>query len=651
MAALTDSRVWIAMVVALLVGSGCLALGTWATRRVGLLGRDAPIGETIGIGLGSGLLMVAATWATIASGGRSSLAPVSVAFVGALVLTVRGSPAHALDVPAFRNTQRAPRLLAIVAAGGFVVGAGLLYGSTQAPSPRNGLQPVEFTDVGFYSELAIELNQTGLESTSFPSGFDAISGLPSQSWYHWGEIWVAAAVIRGSGLDPIVARNYVVLPLLLLAAAALTGTLVRRMAGTRSRRAFIFGALAFLFLAPVNLPSDVFFAQWAVGNAFGINLYGMATIAALLSLFVLATLGRAAWQPGGRVFAGIVVASILPFHIIVAALAFVGGAGIVALTVVRWAIQMRRPRMSRNAFWILGVASCVGLLTVAWGVLTGHGLVSTGASTLVDPYNAAWWQAILRTAGLCGAFLAIPVAWLQTRHTGSAASAALLGTMLILAFGAIAWGARIADYDMFHVYFAAIAVFATPMAAVAFWMLYERIRASGRQLASVALLAACLIQLEIGVSPVLIRLVGARPSGYEPIPVAILEKIRELPSDARLAYACETDEEFHFTSPRISSIPAHTGRRTVPMCFQEDFLSSLSGGRPYGGVQNPGFGLAPQHDLYTGVDVDPSTEQIREFLVSHQIRYVYADDRHRNVLAPDAVLIAKSGDVSLFEIK
>ena len=38
---------------------------------------------------------------------------------------------------------------------------------------------------------------------------------------------------------------------MLLAAAALTGTLVRRLTGSTSRGAFLFGFLACLFLAPV----------------------------------------------------------------------------------------------------------------------------------------------------------------------------------------------------------------------------------------------------------------------------------------------------------------------------------------------------------------------------------------------------------------
>ena len=98
--------------------------------------------------------------------------------------------------------------------------------------------------------LGADLAKTGTESIYSPSGFTQIDGLPSQTWYHWGEAWLAAAVISLFGTAPLDARHLIVLPLMLLAAAAMTGTLVRRMTGATSRGAFLFGFLACLFLAP-----------------------------------------------------------------------------------------------------------------------------------------------------------------------------------------------------------------------------------------------------------------------------------------------------------------------------------------------------------------------------------------------------------------
>src|SRR5438552_1662402 len=78
--AIADPHVWAAIVAAILVGSLCLAIGAWVSRRVGLLDSGAPAGETIGVGLGSGLLMLTSVWAAVASGGRSAFTPVALAF-------------------------------------------------------------------------------------------------------------------------------------------------------------------------------------------------------------------------------------------------------------------------------------------------------------------------------------------------------------------------------------------------------------------------------------------------------------------------------------------------------------------------------------------------------------------------------------------
>ena len=60
-----------------------------------------------------------------------------------------------------------------------------------------------------------------------PAGFSGLDGLPTQTWYHWGEMWLEAAVISVFGTATLAARHLIVLPLLVLAAASLTGTVVR----------------------------------------------------------------------------------------------------------------------------------------------------------------------------------------------------------------------------------------------------------------------------------------------------------------------------------------------------------------------------------------------------------------------------------------
>ena len=120
------------------------------------------------------------------------------------------------------------------AARRFVVAIALLYGSTMALEPA-GWRPARSRTPTSRStpSSAKGLAATGTETNIFTSGFSDLPGVPAQTWYHWGELWLASAIITIFGIAPLAARYLVVLPLLLLAAAALTGTLVRRINGTR----------------------------------------------------------------------------------------------------------------------------------------------------------------------------------------------------------------------------------------------------------------------------------------------------------------------------------------------------------------------------------------------------------------------------------
>ena len=81
-----DGSTWASIGLALLLGSVCLAIGVGTARFVGLLPRDAPAGETLGVGLAAGLMIVAAGWAAVRSEGRSSFTPVAIGFGLALVM-------------------------------------------------------------------------------------------------------------------------------------------------------------------------------------------------------------------------------------------------------------------------------------------------------------------------------------------------------------------------------------------------------------------------------------------------------------------------------------------------------------------------------------------------------------------------------------
>ena len=645
-AALADSRVWQSILTAFLVGGICLVLGTWATRRVGLLDRDAPAGETLGVGLGSGLLILAACWAAVGSAGRSAFTPVAIAFVVALALGLRASRGGARATVPDTRPSRLPMIRALIAGSAFVAVIGLIYGSTMAPSPRNGAQPVEFTDVAFYSSLALTLNRTGLESTSYPSGFDSIAGLPVQNWYHWGEIWIAAATIRLADLDPVLARHYVALPLSLLAAAALAGTLVRRMARTSSRRAFLFGAATLLVLSPLPLLPGALYGWWAVGLLFGISLYGMSVIPVLIGLCLITGDDARLKSRASQLFAGATLAFLLPTHIVVAVLAVVGIVGVFSVNMLTAVLQRKRTRIPEAWRGPLAATLAVGVATLGWGVATGHGLGGVATSASVAPFGRPWVEAIAFNTIAGGMLLAIPAAWWLTRKASPRLAGVFLGVMGLVTAGAIAWGARFADFDMFHVFFAGVTVFAAPVAAAAVWMMWRRLRARGNVRLAAALLIFCTVQLEFGLIPTMTRLQLFGAGSSAAIPLDVLASIRALPADARLAYACLPDEG----APALISIYAHTGRRVVPLCFEVDTWSPMLGASQTGAPENPAFRLMPQYDLFKDRSTPPSSPRIVAFMKEQGIEYIYADADHPNVLVPEAVPIARSGSAFVLRV-
>jgi hypothetical protein len=665
-----DGAVWLAIGQGLLFGAVCLLFGTWAARRVGLLASDAPAGETLGVGLATGLMVLAAWWAAIWSGGRSSFTPVAIGFAIAIGLALARrttSPADSDDVATARlgddssnharpSSGYRPILVAALAGGFFVVAIALLYGSTMAPSPRDGVQPVENRDAAFYAVLGRDLATTGTETNLLPAGFLELPAFPAQTWYHWGELWLASAVITIFGTPPLAARFLVVLPIVLLAAVALTGTLVRRMAKTGSRSAYLFAVAACLFLAPVPLISDEFFASWAVGMIFGITLFGLGAVAGLLALYGVVVLSSRAVTWALASFVGSAVAFILPAHLAIAGLALVGVVIVCTIRIIR-AVRVRRlPTVP--SIWVRTImATCVAFLTtVIWGTVTGHGLgggSSPGGSSpsLVSPFNASWRESVAITILGAGMFLAIPIVWLLRRREAPLHSDLYLATLGLLAVGAIVWGARLGEFTMFYMYFAGIAVFATALAAVAVWTLLDRLRASRHRRLALGLIALCVLQLDLGVALGIVRLQGVGPSGYDPVPVGLIGAIRQLPADARLAYSCDGPfDEIAFGTPQLLSLDAHTGRRVVPMCFEAEYPDTLLGAEPSAQVISQFFRGAPQLTLYPDAAAEPSPATVAAFLKHHGIGYIYADPKHPNALVPEAVLIAASGHAEVLKV-
>jgi hypothetical protein len=661
-----NPAVWLSIGLALALGSAILAFGMWVARVIGLVRADAPAGELLGVGLASGLTVFAAWWAAVWSGGRSSFTPVAVGFAIAIGLGVlrriRGRqdrPIGSSD-PSPPTTSRAtwhrlPMVKALLGAALFVATIAILYGSTMVPSPRDGVQPVEFVDEAFYAVLGRDLGTTGTETNLSPSGFTDLPNLPTQTWYHWGELWLASAVISVFGATPMAARYFIVLPLVLLATAALSATVTRRVTGSRSTGTYLLGFLTCLFLAPVPLIPGPFFSSWAVGMIFGITLYGLGAVAVLLAIAIAWAVRGTAVSSALATFAGSAFASILPAHVALAVLSVVGLAGVWGLSAIRsLALSRRLPGVEPGWQRTLVVTCLVVVATLAWGRLMGHGLggSTTGAQAapIVAPFNGSWRESILITALGAGVFLAIPVAWLLKRRHDRWEAGLHLGTMGIVAAGALGWGARLGDFTMFYLFFGGLAIFSTVAAAVAVRTVWGHLRTTRRPWLAVTLVAALAIQLELGAVNTTLRLQLFGPNTYPAIPVSLLDAIRALPEGAKLAYACQPLEEVGFATPRLVSIDAHTGRRVVPICFQAETLSALLGAEPSERVENLFFRSAPQRELFPSVDARPSPDAIAAFLRRHGIDFLLTDPRHPNTLVPDAVPVAAAGAVEVLRL-
>lgn len=669
----SDQQVWLAIALALLVGSGFWLAGAWIARTVGLLDESAPAGETLGVGLASGLIVIAACWATIRSGGRSSFTPVAIGFALSVGLALLGrlqrGTGSVVSISADSRSDAAARtsgriswrvvIATGVAAALFVAGVGVLYGATMAPSPRNDLQPAEFADEAYYAVLGRDLAITGVETNLSPSGFNAspssgdLADFSSQQWYHWAELWLAAAVISAFGTAPIAARCFVVLPLLVLAASALTGTLVRRVTGRRSWTAYAFGFVACLFLTPIPLGGDTPFASWSAGLLFGITTYGIAGVAVVLALYAVTVVRRTPPSWPTALFAGNIAAFILPAHIVVALLAVVG-VGAICVVHAAGALVGRRQIPAVSPGWQRTLSVTVVAMAIAalWGVVTGHGVASAGTSSRVGAFGYAWDVAVLVAMLGAGAYFAIPLAWFRQRHRKELWADVYLGGMLLVVVGAILWGARLGDYTMFYFFYGAIAVFATPLAAIAVWSLVRglrRMRNARLALAVVAILLA--LQLSLGAASTVTRLQQFGPRlGHEATSVSLLAAIRQLPQDAKLAYSCRSLAEISFVDTSLLSIDAHTGHRVIPLCFQADVFGILDGA-PIS-MQTPAsdFHDAPQRALFPNAAADPSPAAVVAFLRLHNIDYIYADATHPNVLVPNALLVARSGDETVLRV-
>jgi hypothetical protein len=337
--------------------------------------------------------------------------------------------------------------------------------------------------------------------------------------------------------------------------------------------------------------------------------------------------------------------------LVVALLGLVGVASVWTIRIGQSIVATRRLPVVSPIWRRTCIASGISIvLTVAWGLLTGHGVGTSGVSPSVSAFNESWSRSLAITYVGAGAFFAIAIAWLQVRKEWSIEACLYVGTAVLLVAGAVVWGARLGDFTMFYFFFGGIAVFATPVAAVAVASIWLRLRASGRRQLAMGMLVLCVAQLEIGIGRGIDKLQFFGPHDYKPIAIEVLASIRDLPQEAKLAYACRPSEEAAFWDARLLGLDAHTGRRIVPMCFEAEVFGVMTGTSMSVSVASPLFQGAPQRELYPDSGARPSPESVVSFLKGHGIDYIYADALHPNSLAPNAIPITTIGDVQLLRI-
>jgi hypothetical protein len=656
LAAVRDDAVWHAVAICLAAATLVFALGYRLARLVGILDTEAQDSEVLAVGLGVGLVASILAWAAVASGGRSAFTVPALAILAAAAIALRrsstrfepGEPARVLVEPRSRGLRLPLRLTTVLTAGAFLVAVGLTYAATMTPSQRDGMQPIEFIDEAYYSMLGDDLARTGTESIYAHSAIET-AGFPSQTWYHWGEMWFAAAVISTAGLEPLPARHLVALPIILLAMAVLTGSLARRLNGTRSRAALLFAGGCTLFLAPFPIPAS-FFAYWARGNLFGVTMYGLALVLILLLALAL-VVNRFKATPALLLFISGVTAALIPAHIILAGLTGIGTIGAVAIWLAgRVRSGGTRPAVDSSTRLLVLIILSVSAATVGWGVVTGHRIGASGLVAGIAPFGSAWRDGVLAATFASGLFLSIPpVLWFRRRMPDLLFWFGI-GIVAIYAFGALAWGARLGDYTMFHVFFGGIAAFATPMAVAATVALARRIRKNDLPRVRLILIVLTVAQLEIGVFTTVLRLEEFGPRAHDDVPAAILERIRNLPSSAVLAYACQPKEELGYWSPRLGAIEAHTRRRILPICFQAEALTS-SIQESAADVPAQAFAGSAMSAIYPTSASRPSSAEVAAFMKQHGIAYIYADPRHPNTLVENAIPVLTVGEFELLRIE
>jgi hypothetical protein len=337
-------------------------------------------------------------------------------------------------------------------------------------------------------------------------------------------------------------------------------------------------------------------------------------------------------------------------HIGIAAVAAIAVAAMTMFVVVQ-AGSLHAVRAAAFREWRLLVAVVTtSIATIAWGVATGHGLGATSSVAGVGAFEPTWQRAILFAALGGGVLLAAPFLLpFMRRHTAVLVALAIGATAATLA-GAVVWGARLADFNTFHIFYGAVAALLTPVSVAVALAAIAAARRRGMSRIATLGLVLLLTQAAIGIGTVGFRLYAFGPGAYAPIPTQTLEGMRALPAGSKMAYACAAFENFAFWDAGLIAIDAHTGIQMVPMCFQADAQRTLLGREADVGIPSSFFEQAPQRALYPDAVTKPTSAEIRRFLVTHGIGYIYSDAAHPNTLVSDATPVYSRDDITIFKL-
>jgi len=633
-----DPEAWRSLLILVAVGVTAMLVGAVIGRRIGLVPVTAGSLETLAVGLALGLVLAAMTYGVIRSGGRTTYLP-AVVLLGIAIAVGRG---------AVRRPIPSGGLRAGAALLAFAVGWAFLYGVTISPSERAGAQPVEFMDEAFYGVLGAVLRDTGVESVYLAAGLGELAGQPTQTWYHWGEGWLAALVLETGQVGPMAARHLVVLPLIAASTvgviAAVAGSLVD---AARRRQAIVLGAIGMAALAPVPLLLDWHFDWWARALGFSMTTYGLAY--AVVALGIHALIRGVPREAGARPAVwGALVATLVASHIALAGLAAVAAT---VAAIVHWS-RAGRPSVwqRRHEAVPVAFAGTAVIATIGWGWLTGHGLANDGLVAGVAPFDDAWRRAIgLSVIGAAALIVGVALAISRIgRH--EALGSLAIGSVIAFIAGAVFWGYRLPDFNAFHVYFGALAVLVTPIAVLGLVVAAMDARSDGRPRLALTLTLLLLLQSAIGIGASIQRLYEFGPGHYADIPTDMLDAVRDLPAEARLAYACEPFEEVAAWDARLISITAHTGRPLVPMCFQADTFRHQLGKASDTTIENPFFRNAPQRSLYPTALAAPGDEQTRSFMERYGIDYIWIDPDHPDLLVSEADLVHQVDGFAIYQL-